>query len=84
MPSLITSSRSNGKLENYISHFRLETLQNALSKNIFNRDDDRTLMEQIKNETNEIKTCASDQVNFENMFKCKKNRNHVYQSLWQC
>ena len=74
MPSLITSSRSNGILKNYISHFRLETLLNAFSKNTFNRKDDRTLMEQLKNDMKQIKTHASDEVNFEIMFKYKKKR----------
>ena len=42
--SMLKSSRSTGNLVNYISHFRLETLQSSLTKNTFHRNDDRKLV----------------------------------------
>ena len=73
-PSMLASSRSKGKLVNYISHFRLETLQSSLNKNTFHRTDDRKLVKQVKDEIDEIKKNASNELNFDSMFACKKKQ----------
>ena len=82
-PSMITSSRSIGKLVNYISHFRLETLQSSLTKNAFHRTDDRKLVKQVKDKIDETKKHVLNDLNFDSIFTQKKNRNYVHKSLWQ-
>jgi len=81
-PSALASSRSTGNLVNYISHFRLETLQSSLNKNTFHRNDDRKMVKQVRDEIDQIKKHASNDLNFDSMLAYQKNRNHVHESLW--
>ena len=73
-PSMLSSSRSTCKLVNYISHFKLETLQSSLNKNTFYRNDDRKLVKQVKDNINQIKKHASNELNFDSMFTCQKKQ----------
>ena len=69
---MLASSRSTGNLVNYVSNFRLETLQSSLNKNTFHRTDDRKLVKQVRNEIDQIKKHASNELKFDSMFTCQK------------
>ena len=71
-PSMLALSRSTGNLVNYISHFRLETLQSSLNKNTFHRNDDRKLVKQARDEIDQIKKHASNDLNFDSLFTYQK------------